>query len=236
MIKRYAVYSREEYNDLLEKLEKEGYSINGFDSLWEEDFYGKRGILTIEIYKDTKIINIHTGTSSHDPYWKCGMKLFDSDLKEEDGDNNYLTTDEFIKAVEELGYETEDVAVGKGIGIKTKGLLHPRNLAVVEMETPYTASLRLLDYTVMDDSQKKEIWDLVIKFASTPVEKRAKKYNLKLTGAFDKCGKNYLNCDAEDGSLFFGTNCVEYKTTFTKAKAEELKQRVIDSLEIVEVE
>lgn len=151
-----------------------------------------------------------------------------------------MKTNEFIKAVEELGYLVDD-----GYGYWQIWSEKNPIIAVVNKIDLSRISTDFVAWCNISDEDKNKILDLIIKYSKTPIEDREeekeKRYYLKHRW-LQRYGKsNYLNIEA--GGNYYGLNDIrdlEYvQTKFTLNEIEEIKEKFYTDLsdfELVEVE
>lgn len=150
-----------------------------------------------------------------------GYRLNDNDyyIEEElelvEDYSNYITTKDFIKEVEKLGYEVEEVHGTLHIEGSNFVFLHQVNRFKVE--------------SVSDN-----VLDLIVRLAKTPIEFREEKeklYTLELPGNICESDKYY---NVKEGKYFFGmkdNRLTTYKTQFTQKEIDKLpNQELIKAL------
>lgn len=130
-----------------------------------------------------------------------------------------MKTSEFIKEVEELGFDTE-VFLKTGINVRTeygKGVLTIGSQSVYKINCFYDA------YDNLSSRTREKLFNLAVEYASTPLSERKeeKKYWIKIKKITE--GESYLNKHVELNELFFSDKKERYgyKTQFTKKEIEE---------------
>jgi hypothetical protein len=153
-----------------------------------------------------------------------------------------MKTKEFIEKVEELGFE---VMEGKNSSERWIELFDSNCYAVSKVSTEYICEIvtTFNEFTNLQKDLKKQLFELLVEYSSTPIEEREekKKYYLKhkfLTNRFRDC---YLNYKTKYDDYILSDNKKEedYKTQFTEQEIEEIKQKFntsLDDFEIIEVE
>lgn len=136
-----------------------------------------------------------------------------------------MKTKEFIKKIEKMGYDIEiaydTIRVTYAGGI----------LARIDKVKPYTLDTK----ATFEVKHVKELFDLCVEYASTPIEEREeeKKYYLRLKDDFYKITYAYLTRDIRNGDYFsFGKH--ELKDTqnkFTQKEIDEIKKKFNTDLE-----
>ena len=149
-----------------------------------------------------------------------------------------MKTKEFIKRVEELGYE-----------INEKNFLDSIICLIISnsfgRKVGYVAINKLFEMNIRpDECMSKELFDLVVEYAKTPIKDREeeKRYYLKhryLQSSFTNLN-DFLSYSASDNKLALsnGINFPKYKTHFTLKEIEEIKEKFntdLEDFEIIEV-
>lgn len=147
-----------------------------------------------------------------------------------------MKTKEFIKRVEELGYNIE--IDWPTIYIKCDGCI----LARVDNARPYTIDTK----AAFEVKNAEELFDLCVKYAKTPIEDREekKKYYLKLkreNREFYESLSAYLTLRKRDNtfSLDVGVETAGLTSEFTQEKIDWIKERFntdLEEFEQIEVE
>lgn len=139
-----------------------------------------------------------------------------------------MKTKEFIKKVEELGYDIEISEVD--VFIKYDGYI----IARISRTSPYTMSV----YAAFRGRHAKKLFELCVKYAKTPIEDREekKKYYLKLkreNREFYESLSAYLTLRKRDNtfSLDVGVETAGLKCKFTQKEIDEIKERFNTELE-----
>ena len=158
-----------------------------------------------------------------------------------------MKTKEFIEKVKELGFDVEVKSIDDFIKIEHKIVIRNKeNKCVVSAlwtERVYEFDNRWEYFTKLAEETKKELFDLLVKYSSTPIEGREeeKKYYLKhkfLTNGIRDCYLNYkINYD--NWILSDSKKQENYKTQFTEQEIEAIKEKIntsLDDFEIIEVE
>lgn len=133
-----------------------------------------------------------------------------------------MKTKEFIKKVEELGYDVE--ISGAEVIIKRNEWI----FAIISRTSPYTMST----YTTFGVKHANELLDLCVKYAKTPIDEREEeeKFYLQKMKSFYEDGfdeecmflKGYTNI-----RRFFLSNSAQnrfYKTQFTQKEIDKIKE------------
>lgn len=158
-----------------------------------------------------------------------------------------MKTKEFIEKVEELGFE---VMKGKCNSERWIELFNSNCCAVSRVSTEYICEIvtTFNEFTNLQKDLKKQLFDLLVEYSSTPIEEREeeKKYYLKhkfLRNDHDKyyLNDNYLNNYTPKNNWVLKNKATtdNYKTQFTKQEIEEFKEKFntsLDDFEIIEVE
>lgn len=158
-----------------------------------------------------------------------------------------MKTKEFVKKVEELGF---DVAVKEYNNEKCIQLFNSNGYAILKVskECIYESTTTFNEFTNLQKDLKKQLFDLLVEYSSTPIKEREeeKKYYLKhkfLRNDHDKyyLNDNYLNNYTPKNNWVLKNKATtdNYKTQFTKQEIEELKEKFntsLDDFEIIEVE
>lgn len=143
---------------------------------------------------------------------------------------------EFIKRVEELGYSFSSSYYCWEIRNKKNHLI-----AVVSKDVLYKISTDSAYWDVIPDEDKNKLLELIVEFASTPVEDREeeKKFYIKHKWIGDET-LSYLQFDREHNchmlNLAIGDN--SWKKEFTEEEIEGFKQTFntnLEDFEIIEV-
>ena len=135
-----------------------------------------------------------------------------------------MKTKEFIKKVEELGFRTTHI----------NGYMYIENrmcdtCAIVNKYNCYEFNTDMKDFYELKEETKKQLFELLVEYSHTPIEKRKeeKKYYLKhkfLTNGNSERYLNYIfNCS--EWILDDNTMCDDFKTQFTEQEIEEIKQK-----------
>lgn len=144
-----------------------------------------------------------------------------------------MTTKEFIKAVEELGYETEKDK--EGITIRDKNI----SLACVFTNETYRINSNF--YGTDWDEKGGVLFALIFQYACTPVEDREEEKRFYLRHKWLRNNDfNYL-CFDENYQNYTLSTCYsrEWKMQFTAKEIEKLKEKFntnLEDFEMVEVE
>lgn len=151
-----------------------------------------------------------------------------------------MKTNEFIKAVENLGYLVDD-----GYG----------NWQIWNEKSPIIATVSKIDlfrfstdfggWWDIPNKEKSKLLDIIVEFAKTPIEdrKEEKKFYLKhrfLTSLLGDMQYSFINYDTKYNDIYLSSNEADYvKTKFTLKEIEEIKKKFDTDLadfEMVEVE
>ena len=157
-----------------------------------------------------------------------------------------MKTKEFIEKVEELGFDVEVICYKKDDSIEIECRIFIRNkenqcmVAVLWVERVYEFDNNWACFTKLPEETKKQLFDLLVEYSSTPIKKE-KKYYLKhkfLTNGNSERYLNYIfNCS--EWILDDNTMCDDFKTQFTEQEIEEIKQKFntnLNDFEMIEVE
>lgn len=133
-----------------------------------------------------------------------------------------MKTKEFIKKVEDLGYDIE--MDGYEVFIKCEGCI----LSRVASQRPYTINTR----AAFEVKHAKELFDLCVEYARTPIDERGEeeKFYLQKIKDFYECylDKNlaFLNFKTSDKTYFLNTTRTtqDYKTQFTQKEIDKIKE------------
>ena len=150
-----------------------------------------------------------------------------------------MNTKEFIKRVEKLGFDVE--LYPSHVVITTS------NISVATVYTQRLYEINTRSIVKVELTHKEELFDLIIKYAKTPIEEREepKKYYLRhkflkdsLIGLGDR---TYLNYRYDKGVYFIFTSIEtkDIKTKFTLLEIDDIKEKHntdLSNFEIVEVE
>lgn len=150
-----------------------------------------------------------------------------------------MKTKEFVKRVKELGYEVSVYEVvclifNNGVQVATIS-----NLESMEMSNFFC------EYDKLSDEDKEKLFNLMVEYASTPIEDRVeeKKFYLKhrfLTSLLGDMKYSFINYNAKYNEIFLSNkeSLGDTKTQFTLKEIEEIKERFDTDLadfEMVEV-
>ena len=147
----------------------------------------------------------------------------------------YITTEEFKKEVEKLGYEIRK----RRAWLEVYSTQHKIQVAFVDVTTPY----KLVTDIPFKTDMTPKLFNLCVRYANTPLDKREpeKKYYLKLDVSdkikdfhnylnYDKDNDYYLTSDEDDWNDY-------YKVKFTQSEIDELeKQGLTKNFRKVEVD
>lgn len=150
-----------------------------------------------------------------------------------------MKTKEFIKRVEELGFEVfnED-------GYLVVKDEYGYNLAYVNKTTLTQMSTDYMEWDGVYDEDKTKLFDLIVEYAKTPVNEREeeKKFYLRHRWLKPKLiYKNYLNhwIGTNEYWLDYDDKTKDVQTQFTLKEIEEIKEKYntdLSDFELVEVE
>ncbi|WP_416335064.1 hypothetical protein ACKRLN_01795 [Anaerococcus sp. DFU013_CI05] len=138
-----------------------------------------------------------------------------------------MKTKEFIERVKQLGLHVEE----DRLFIRLFDYDSDEDLAVIFKYTMYNFNTLFLGFRLVNDDFKKELFDLLVEYASTPIEEREeeKKFYLRHRWAKTKNGNwlymalrkrpniSYLTLQGSNEDVF------EYKVRFTKKEIEDIK-------------
>lgn len=139
-----------------------------------------------------------------------------------------MKTKEFIKRVEELGF---DVEISREVEINREDVLIKRDgciFAMISRISPYTMST----YTAFGVKHADELLDLCVEYAKTPIEEREEEekfYLQKIRSFYDNYDEEeaFLTLDISNNFFMLSDpreyNC--YKTRFTQKEIDEIKKK-----------
>lgn len=233
MTKYYLTETQEAYDDLMKELEKQGYRWNGgglpTSLKYSDAFRGNSVVIVPELNLESLTygykgwyINIEGATNFIK--WQVGDKLGDDEMQ-----NKYMTTEEFEKEINSLGYEIESSGYNIIVCVDGDGVVFVSKTHRFEIDTFN------YEFSCLSDSEKDKLMDIVLRYARTPVAKREKRYKIKSNL---KNYSNYINYDIKDKKCFLGDglDTEDFKTIFTELEVDSMKEDIINNLEIIEVE
>lgn len=153
--------------------------------------------------------------------------------------NNYLTTKEFIKAVEELGLDLKVECENENyfiIDVDGDTIAYVNKTVPLQISTDYNA------WDDLCDEDKKSLFKLLMAYASTPPDERGEEKKCHWQHRWmDGVNGNFLNLDLEDDYLYLDDKKERWykKTTFTQKEIDEIKEKYntdLSDFERVEVE
>ncbi len=136
-----------------------------------------------------------------------------------------MLTKDFIKEVEKLGFAVEKGGNGKYLWIKDSRKLFVAFVDTIEMyvfDTAYNA------FDELQESDKKNLFNLLVKYASTPSDEREEpqRFYFKSKIKMD-CDYYFLNFNKDDDCI--ENNDIEstdaYQTSFTQKEIDKIKTR-----------
>lgn len=138
-----------------------------------------------------------------------------------------LTTKKFIKEVEELGFRflqcTKDIEI----------YYENRQVAYVCWYRRFYVGTTCWFHDLPEELQEK-LFNLLVEYTRTPLEEREEpqKFYLQLITLIAAGALNYLNYNTTNGSFFLHDRCQtpEYKTQFTQAEIDKMKEKFGDAL------
>lgn len=130
-----------------------------------------------------------------------------------------MKTKEFIKKIEKMGYDIE-------IAYDTIRVTYDGGiLARIDKVKPYTLDTK----ATFEVKHVKELFDLCVEYARTPIEEREeeKKYYLRMSDGFYIVCDEYLNFNksAKHYVLHSKHQNDSYKTQFTQKEIDEIKEK-----------
>lgn len=138
-----------------------------------------------------------------------------------------LTTKKFVKEVEKLGFSVEKGGNGKYLWIKNSRKLFVAFVDTTEMyvfDTAYNA------FDELQESDKKNLFNLLVKYTSTPHDEREEpqrfylKFDIKSSDSYHYLNyKEFLNSIELHNKV---NNLNGYKTQFTQKEVDELKKKL----------
>lgn len=155
--------------------------------------------------------------------------------------NNYLTTKEFIKAVEELGLDLTVEGEYEYYVIKD---VDDDVIAHINKNVPLQISTDYNGWDDLCDEDMKLVFDLLVAYSSTPIDEREeeKKFYLKHIELNRKNGLGYLNLLRDyyplDFRLMDKKDKCNWITKFTDKDIEQIRDVYefnLDDFELVEV-
>lgn len=153
-----------------------------------------------------------------------------------------MKTKEFIEKVKELGFE---VMVKKYNGEKCIQLVDIDGCTVSKASTEciYEGITAYNGFTVLPKDLKKQLFNLLVEYSSTPIEEREeeKKHYLKHKFFKDSFCRRYLFLNKHTQEYNIGSNYEygSYQTKFTQKEIDEIKKKFgtdLDDFEMIEVE
>ena len=145
-----------------------------------------------------------------------------------------MKTKEFIQKVKSLGldveYDYHSYEENLEVVLFNSLIVNVSNDCEYEFDTNYP------DFRKLSKKRKKDLFELLVEYSSTPIEERdkeknevekEKKYYLKhkfLTNENSECYLNYI-FNYNDWILNDNTMCNDFKTQFTKQEIEEIKAK-----------
>ena len=148
-----------------------------------------------------------------------------------------MKTKEFIRRVEELGYFINKYVDYYEIKDVDKNLIAVTNkIMFLQLNTDY------YQWDELCEIDKKELFDLLIEYAKTPIEDREEEKKFYLRHKWLNLDTyNYLHLDVDDGSCMLNDNEeLSYtKIKLTEKEIEDIKKKLgtdLADFELVEVE
>lgn len=148
-----------------------------------------------------------------------------------------MKTNEFIKEVEALGFDT-GIFFETGVSVRTE---YGGDILKIGSRSVYKIDCFHFAYDNLDTCTREKLFKLAVEYASTPLEEREeeKKYYIRLKGIRDN--ESYVNLRENDNELSMSTiyQPTNYKTQFTKSEIERYGlEKFADNelFELVEVE
>lgn len=178
----------------------------------------------LDRYARTEIIKREQRTGGAE--YEVGVTRVFDDVKESD----YLTIEEFKKTINELDPSLKILATKTDIWIEDE---ERNTILQISNDTPYYMDTCYFGMGKLDGDVAEKIFNLAKKYAATPIKKRLEGNLCYLMGGF-ALAINEFGLDKFDMESYLETGSDVY--LLTKSEAEKLKQKIIDSLEIVELE
>jgi hypothetical protein len=145
-------------------------------------------------------------------------------MEERANEKRYLTTKEFIREVNDLGFDTE-IGINGWIWIADERDV----VAVAERNEMYKINTdENVTFNKVATNKRKKLFDLLVDYASTPLDERVKEQRFFLKFKIeidDDC--RYLNYYKEEDELTLD-NSLEtssFQTLFTDKELEKLKEK-----------
>lgn len=158
-----------------------------------------------------------------------------------------MKTKEFIERVKSLGLDVEYDYHSYEENLEV--VLFNALIANVSNDCEYEFDTNYPDFRKLSKKRKKDLFELLVEYSSTPIEEREqeKKYYLKHKFLqndyyYDNDDEHcYLNNYTPKNNLLLKSKAAtdDYKTQFTKQEIEEIKKDFntsLDDFEIIEVE
>ena len=149
-----------------------------------------------------------------------------------------MKTKEFCEKVEKLGFRTTHV--NAYIYIENRMV---DTCAMVNEYNCYEVNTDMEDFYELEEETKKELFNLLVEYSSTPIKERKakKRYYVKHKFLMNATSSFYLNYKTEDKKYVLSGSLEtdDYKTKFTKQEIEEIKKKFntsLDGFEIVEAD
>ncbi|MDQ7113920.1 hypothetical protein [Staphylococcus simulans] len=143
-----------------------------------------------------------------------------------------MKTKEFIKRVEDMGFE---VHTEKNMTYVNKNL---ENLSYIDEEYTNTINTVLRTFARLEDKKREKLFKAIVEYASTPPEERKEEKKYYIKHKYLRKHNAYLNYDKSLQEWTFHTksNAVNLKTQFTLAELPEWVHETIEDGYLVKEE
>lgn len=153
-----------------------------------------------------------------------------------------MRTREFIKSVKELGYKVDENKGKNTLRIECDSLEnHPRHVGVILQDEEYSFDLNTTRFNLLSLKRKKELFDLIVEYSSTPIEdrKEEKKYKIKHKFLKTSNGKEAYCWKSLSGNFIDSDRASDiYTGAYTQKEIEEIKEKYnvsLDDFEFIEI-
>ena len=148
-----------------------------------------------------------------------------------------MKTKEFIEQVEKMGFQVCEEK--KYIEVMLKGSL--MRIAIVSKDEIYSLRTTYQSYENLDDGIKSKLFELITKYARTPLQDREipKRYYLKLKIRNFLYSNDYtINQCKKDGSFILSNELesLVYKTKFTQSEIDAMPKELQEAFDKIHVQ